>query len=184
MTAKPQVLAALAVANEVRLGQSGLRRELAAGAISIVDALQDQRAERMPVARLLSSQVRWGPDRSRRLLGRLDIAELRPVGELTVRQAKALINHFDPPAEPAVELVPQFKPGMHPQQVDARVCRALLAGPVTRVELELRMREMCLPFDDLDASLYRLTTCLAVVVKRGGGYELFSVNNGEGASAA
>lgn len=87
---RPQHLEALSRANEIRLEQVALKREIRAGTTALVEALDRPEAERMTVYALVASQHRWGRARSRRLLARAGITELTRVGRLTDRQGAAL----------------------------------------------------------------------------------------------
>jgi hypothetical protein len=180
MTALPQHMEELGNANRVRFQNSAVKREVAAGDLTVVQALGDERAARLRIVDLLVAQRRWGADRAVKLLVEVGIHEHRRVCDLTARQRQALADHFDPPAPEPEPIAPPLV-GMEPERVDARVAAALLRAPATRVELELRMREMLLAFDDLDASLCRLLQRGAVVVNKADGYELFSVQNREAA---
>ena len=92
-----QHLEALKRANEVRFAGAAVRREIAAGSLSLEDALTDPRAARLPIARLLDAQVRWGQSRTWTLLKRLHISEAKRVEELTANQvdviAAAAVSH-------------------------------------------------------------------------------------------
>lgn len=85
-----QCAAALSTANEVRLGNSALRREVRAGSLSIDAALDDPRARALTIYELLLAQRWWGRTRVERVLrprrdglaGR-DIWPFRRVGDLT-----------------------------------------------------------------------------------------------------
>lgn len=86
----PQHLSALARANEIRLSQAALKREVKTGATSIVDALRDERAAAMSIYDLLHSQQRWGVVRARTMCQRFRIGEMRRVRDLTERQLREL----------------------------------------------------------------------------------------------
>lgn len=81
-----QSLEALAVANQVRLAGSLLKKEIAAGATSAASALTDPRARGLTVSALLISQHGWGRTKTLRLLRKHHISESRYVVELTDRQ--------------------------------------------------------------------------------------------------
>ena len=97
MTAQHMV--ALAKANTVRLEAAEVRRELAVGAITLGDALHDERAAVMTVERLLAAQRRWSPLRAQRLLGPMHISTARRVRDLTDRQRGALLQLAANPKE-------------------------------------------------------------------------------------
>ncbi len=86
----PQHLKALALANEIRLAQAELKGEVRRGELSLADALEDPRAQRLRVEALLMAQWRWGVARARRALLRAGIVERRTVAELTPRQRRVL----------------------------------------------------------------------------------------------
>lgn len=88
----------LQMANRARAAHSEIRAELAAGEISIAVALFDQRAQTLTIARLLTAQPHWGDFRTRTLLSRLEIRELKRVWELTTRQRVAIIESIGAPA--------------------------------------------------------------------------------------
>lgn len=85
-----QRLDAIAKANVVRLAGVDVKREIAAGVLSVGDALLDPRATSVTLFDLLRAQWRWGPDRSRRTLGRLDLHPRKRVGDLTDRQRELI----------------------------------------------------------------------------------------------
>lgn len=89
--AQPQNMAALARANLVRLAAADLKRDIADGRLSVVDALlADDRAQPMKVFDLLRAQVRWGDERTKKLLTQHRLKETKRVRELTERQRLAL----------------------------------------------------------------------------------------------
>lgn len=91
-----QPMVALAEANRRRFGHAGVKAEVKAGTLTVADALDDPRAQTMPLMQLLCAQVRWGVHRSGRLMRACGIAPLgrgrhdrrvdRLVGDLTERQ--------------------------------------------------------------------------------------------------
>lgn len=90
--AMPQRLKALERANRVRLARAELKRRVAAGELRAAEVILAMRWETgsMPVAELLTSQRRWGVERSRRCLGLLHIPENKHIGTMTERQRHAL----------------------------------------------------------------------------------------------
>jgi hypothetical protein len=182
MTAQPQHMVALDNANRTRLAIAAVKRELRAGKLTLPQALDDDRAQAMRVGDLLDALPRWGTYRKDKLLDKLKIYDHRRLRELTVRQTRLLRDHFDPPeAQRAAPAPPPS--GMEPARQDARVVIALMRGPATRTELALRIKEMCLAVDDLDAALRRLFICRALVVKHADGFELYSVHDDQEAAA-
>jgi len=89
-----QHLEALERANEVRLGRADLKRQIKAGAASVVGVLDEVPSEAgtMTVAELLRAQERLGSRRARRFLAPLGIRENRRVGDLTERQRRQLAS--------------------------------------------------------------------------------------------
>jgi hypothetical protein len=88
-----QRLSALARANAVRTARVALRHRIRSGESTVEDVLLSlpQEALSMPVFELLLAQRRWGQTRARKFLQRLQIAELRPVGQLTDRQRRVIL---------------------------------------------------------------------------------------------
>lgn len=92
-----QHLDALERAQEVRLVRAEIKREVKRGELGVAEILQPgsevpDTLRTMTIAELLSAQNRWGATRSRGLLRRVEIRENRPVGELTTRQRRALVD--------------------------------------------------------------------------------------------
>jgi hypothetical protein len=85
-----QQLQALAIANRVRSDGVAVQREIAAGTLTVVDALEDPRASGLHVGRLLCAQRGYGPGKAHRLLGSLGIWPTRRVRDLTERQRKLI----------------------------------------------------------------------------------------------
>jgi hypothetical protein len=77
---------ALEIANRCRLAGSQVRREIAAGTLSLADALDDPRAQQSPIGRLVLAQPRWGEQKASRLFRRLEMWPQRRVRDLTDRQ--------------------------------------------------------------------------------------------------
>lgn len=95
-----QHMRALAKANEVRLARASLKRQIAAGDLTVAEVLNDYpaEAEGMTVSELLASQRRWGRTRSRKLLSRLDLTENKRIGTLTERQLSLLTAALNAPS--------------------------------------------------------------------------------------
>ena len=87
-----QHLRALQHANRVRLARAGMKRQIAAGDLAVVDVVVScpWQAYSMEVGDLLMSQKRWGLARCRRLLVSVGVPENKAVGTLTERQRIAL----------------------------------------------------------------------------------------------
>jgi len=95
-----QHMRALAKANEVRLARASLKRQIAAGELTVAEVLNDYpaEAEGMTISELLASQRRWGRTRSRKLLSRLDLTENKRIGTLTERQLSLLTAALNAPS--------------------------------------------------------------------------------------
>jgi hypothetical protein len=87
-----QQLEALQIANRVRFDGMHVRQEVTAGVITVEQAFNDPRAERMQVGRLLCAQRGWGPSRVHRLLNTLMVWPTRRVGDLTERQRARILE--------------------------------------------------------------------------------------------
>jgi hypothetical protein len=84
-------------ANRIRLRRAALKREIRAGEKGLAEVLRPGRdipeaLATMPVSDLVASQKQWGHKRARKLLARVGIPELRPVGALTPRQRRVLYD--------------------------------------------------------------------------------------------
>lgn len=91
-------LAALRRANEVRLEHAAVGREMRAGELTIGEALEDPRAQRMFLGQLVIAKPRWGGARMRKLLKAalgMGSAEQWRVERLTERQRRELRRHLD-----------------------------------------------------------------------------------------
>lgn len=94
----PQHLKALRRANRVRLGLAAVKAEVAAGDLTVAEALEDPRAVSLQLDELLMCQRRWGRARARRAIlaassaGGLivPLSENRRVGDLTPRQRERI----------------------------------------------------------------------------------------------
>ena len=85
----------LAIAQRIRMAGVELRERITAGELDVVDVLLEPPAEAraMRIVQLLRAQNKWrSSERSWRLLARLAIPESKPVGELTDRQRRVLVN--------------------------------------------------------------------------------------------
>src|SRR5262249_42301511 len=84
--------AALQVANDVRSARAQLKRDIAAGVLSVADVLVDPPpvAAGISLSALLVSQRGWGRIKSRRFLSSNDVSETRKLGELSQRQRELL----------------------------------------------------------------------------------------------
>jgi hypothetical protein len=87
-----QHLRALEYANRVRLARARMKRQVAAGELSVAEVVLScpWQAHSMSISDLLMSQKRWGRTRCRRLLVSLGVPENKQVGTLTERQRVGL----------------------------------------------------------------------------------------------
>lgn len=92
---RTQALQALRVAQAVRMGLARVRQEVAAGVLTIPEALEDPRAQSMPIGRLLVTQRGWGPRKVNRLLGQERMWWSRPVRDLTDRQRRVICEAIE-----------------------------------------------------------------------------------------
>ena len=103
-SAEPQRLRALERANEVRLARATLKRSIALGHVSAADVLLTcpREADSWPIGELLMSQRRWGTTRCRKFLSRNQIVETKPIGTLTERQQRILVEALQASPETAM----------------------------------------------------------------------------------
>jgi hypothetical protein len=96
-TPAPQRLRALERANEVRLARAELKRRIAEGESSVAEVLRDppHAAQSWAIGELLTCQRRWGSTRCRKFLSRHQIVETKPVGKLTERQRRMLVDQLE-----------------------------------------------------------------------------------------
>lgn len=83
---------ALQLANQIRIAGSLVRAEIAAGLLTVEDALADPRAQVMPIGRLLCALPHWGPKKSSYLLNGAFIWPTRRVRDLTDRQKAVIVE--------------------------------------------------------------------------------------------
>lgn len=91
-----QPLLALERANQARLARAELKRQIASGDLTAAQVILacPEEARCWPVGSLLISQPRWGRRRCQKLLQRNQIAELKPLGDLTERQRRILAGQL------------------------------------------------------------------------------------------
>jgi hypothetical protein len=96
-TQNDQCMRALARANEVRLARAALKREVAAGQRQVTEVVAELPWEvhSMSLLELLSSQRRWGRQRSRKLLNSVGLTEGKQLGTLTERQQGVLVRALE-----------------------------------------------------------------------------------------
>lgn len=87
-----QRLQALQRANQVRIARAAVKHLIAAGEISVIEAIvgDSPEIERMAVIELLLSQPGWGYARCRGLLMAVPLSESKTVGSMTARQRTLL----------------------------------------------------------------------------------------------
>ncbi len=88
----PQHLRALAQANAVRDARSIVKRRMRAGEITLEEAIGHPAVASMTVFDLLSSQRRWGRERTARFLAVVAIRETKACGSLTARQRELVVR--------------------------------------------------------------------------------------------
>jgi hypothetical protein len=96
-TENDQCMRALARANKVRLARAALKREVAAGRREVTEIVSELPWEvhSMSLLELLSSQRRWGRQRSRKLLNSVGLTEGKQLGTLTERQRGLLVRALE-----------------------------------------------------------------------------------------
>jgi hypothetical protein len=87
-----QRLQALQRANQVRIARAAVKQLIAAGEMSVIEAIvsESPEIERMAVIELLLSQRSWGYARCRGLLREVPLSESKTVGSMTERQRTVL----------------------------------------------------------------------------------------------
>lgn len=91
-TKTPQHLEALESANRVRLFRAELKRDVAAGRITVAAVIiaTPADAENLTLFELLQARRRWGRKRALKFLNAHAIGETKTLGSLTDRQRMAL----------------------------------------------------------------------------------------------
>ena len=94
--ALPQHMQALNKANEIRLAQAALKREIRKGSKTVIGVITDPPdfVKGMSLGALLKSQPRFGHAKTRDLCYRLGISEMRRIGALTDRQKDVIVERF------------------------------------------------------------------------------------------
>lgn len=87
-----QIMAALAKANEVRLGRARIKEGLADGSLGMAEALERDEAQDMTIVKLLRSFPRWGEARSYKLMDHLGLSPHARVRDLSQRR-RAVLAH-------------------------------------------------------------------------------------------
>jgi hypothetical protein len=96
-TAMMQRLDALESANDRRIAQARLLREIRVGAVTVADALEDPRAEKLTINALLTAQRWFGDAKAERVLRAAGFAgvpiwPLRRVEGLTERERAEIVS--------------------------------------------------------------------------------------------
>jgi hypothetical protein len=94
---EPQRLRALEQANAIRLARAELKRRIAEGDTSVADVILNcpDSARKWTISELLMAQRRWGITRCRKFLERNGISEIKPIGALTERQRRMLVDQLE-----------------------------------------------------------------------------------------
>ncbi len=87
---KAQAMQALAKGNRVRLARAQIKRDLKAGRVLILAALDLDDAQGMKVYDLLMAQPRWGRERAHKVLFSVPLSNGKLLSELTDRQRASL----------------------------------------------------------------------------------------------
>jgi hypothetical protein len=97
-----QRLQALRRANEVRIARAAVKHRIAAGRMSVMEAIVSDSPEiaRMAVIELLLSQRSWGYARCRGVLMAVPMSETKTVASLTARQRSLLAALLGDPTAP------------------------------------------------------------------------------------
>lgn len=88
---RSQPLLALDRANVVRCERAAVKREIRSGSLSVLAALDDDRARGMAVLALLGAQRGWGPRQVASAGQRVPCSAFVSVAELTERQRGRLV---------------------------------------------------------------------------------------------
>jgi hypothetical protein len=102
-----QHLRALEYANRVRLARARVKRRVRAGEVSAAEVILTcpWEVQSMSISDLLMSQRRWGRERCRRLLQKLEVPEKKRIGTLTDRQRLALVSVLSESGSPAPPVI-------------------------------------------------------------------------------
>lgn len=95
-------LRALEYAGEVRCARAQIKQYMKAGKLSLAEALDDERARRIPVRQLIASVPGIGPAKAERIMIALRIAANRRVKGLGPRQREALLSLEESGWDPAL----------------------------------------------------------------------------------
>lgn len=90
---RPQHLVALERANRIRLARADVKRRLAAGTLTLDDALDEWSVGNMLVFELVSARRRWGPACTSKAFAAAGVSETKTVDALTPRQRRVLLTY-------------------------------------------------------------------------------------------
>lgn len=76
---RAQHLAALEYANALRLARAQLRKDYAAGRVSLAELMQHPMMQSARIGKVLTWGRHWGPDRARRTLATAGVSELKTI---------------------------------------------------------------------------------------------------------
>ena len=113
-----QPMQALELANHIRYGRRDVKAEVRSGTLSLAAALEDERAAKMPVHKLLAALKRWGPTRAMSLLVEVGVSPLRHVSDLTDRE-REIIAEYAPLTPKERELV-TYQRGLEKVLIEAQ----------------------------------------------------------------
>ena len=94
MNAVEQRLTALEEANRVRLGQYGLRKQIAHGETTAAEVIREQEFPTMTIGSVLGAQHRWGKHRVRHFCTVAGVTETKRIGTLTERQVNLICEQL------------------------------------------------------------------------------------------
>lgn len=94
MTDLSQSMEALKLANQIRIGQSQIRRQVGEGFVGVMHAIDSDLCRNLLVVNVLQWQKHWGRRLSSRLMQDLAISEHTTCGNLTVRQRRLIARYL------------------------------------------------------------------------------------------
>lgn len=89
-----QHMEALGEANRIRFARAELKREVLRGDTTVLQVLSSppEFTDHMPLGELLRAQDRWGHTRVRKFLNQHNLSVTKPIGSLTLRQRRELLE--------------------------------------------------------------------------------------------
>lgn len=94
-TGMEQRMEALELANRVRIERARIKRDLAAGRMTLAQAVASPWCRTARLVDLLLAQPKWGRVKSFKMIRRLGIVDTRTVGSLTMRHRRSLLAETD-----------------------------------------------------------------------------------------